>query len=132
MSMRGRGHKRSQGPSGQGDTGEEQDVNRKRARMQLRFPMYFQHFRGGFYGMFPTFTTYGILLPIRLELWVFKGLFGLDHELIPLFENTYSVSINVKQEEDDMLLYINGLRINRAFTLILIVSLACKLRMKRN
>lgn len=30
MSMRGRGHKRSQGPSGRGDTREEQDENRNR------------------------------------------------------------------------------------------------------
>ena len=33
---------------------------------------------------------------------------GLDHELIPLFEDTYSVFIHVKQNGGDMILYLMG------------------------
>ena len=57
---------------------------------------------------------------------------GLQHELIPFFENTYRVLIKVKPDTEGMLLYLYGLREERAFTMVLIVSLACKLYIKRN
>ncbi|KAH0518971.1 Glutathione S-transferase A1 [Microtus ochrogaster] len=57
---------------------------------------------------------------------------GLQHELIPVFQDTYRVLIKVKPDPDIKLLYLYGLREERAFTLVIIVSLACKLRMKRN
>ena len=47
-----------------------------RARMQFRDPTYFQHFGGDCHGLFPTFNFDVCFLTVRLELWVFKGLFG--------------------------------------------------------
>ncbi|XP_038179520.1 uncharacterized protein LOC119810221 isoform X2 [Arvicola amphibius] len=132
MSMCGQEHKRSQGPSGREDTREEQDENRNRARMQLRFPMNFQRIGGNIPGLLPTFKDFSILQPIRLESWVFKGLFGFDHALMPLFEMTYKVLIVVGLEEHGMALYVYGMRMDRIVVLYLIVSLACDLRMKRN
>ncbi|KAM7337266.1 hypothetical protein ACRRTK_003385 [Alexandromys fortis] len=82
--------------------------------------------------LFPNFSDYMDFPPIHLEKWVFRGLFGLHHELIPLFEVTYCVSIIVQPDPDGMLLYLHGLTTERAVTLVLIMSLACNLRMKRN
>ena len=44
--------------------------------MQFWYPLYPQHFGGGSHGLLPTFNEDVSLQPIRLELWVFKGLFG--------------------------------------------------------
>ena len=91
----------------------------------MPFSFYFSHLNWQ--------SSWGLLLLLLLLLAEQSlPLPGLDHERLPIFENNYSVSINIKQEEDDMLLYIYGLRIDRAFTVVLIVSLDCKLRMKRN
>lgn len=82
-------------------------------------------------------SSWGLLLlpPLLLLLLVAEHPLpfpGLDHELIPLFEDTYSVFITVKPDPDDIVLCLQGMRMERAFVLVLILSLACKFRMKRN
>uniref|UniRef100_A0A8C2MBI3 Uncharacterized protein n=1 Tax=Cricetulus griseus TaxID=10029 RepID=A0A8C2MBI3_CRIGR len=72
-------------------------------------------------------------LSVQLELWVFKGLFGLKKELLAEFQETYVVSLTVRIDTNYTVLYIHGPGILRTFAvLLLIVSLACNLRIKRN
>ena len=47
-----------------------------RARMQCGFPMYYQNFGAAFPGPFQTLSFPLTFMPIRLELWVAKGVFG--------------------------------------------------------
>uniref|UniRef100_A0A8C8U989 Uncharacterized protein n=1 Tax=Peromyscus maniculatus bairdii TaxID=230844 RepID=A0A8C8U989_PERMB len=77
----------------------------------------------------------GTFPSIHLEMWVFKALFGkhgLQSELMENFENTYMIYITVRMDTNGMVLYILGKEISRTFAMLLIVSLACNLRIKRN
>lgn len=47
-----------------------------RARRRFRFPMYSQSVGGAFFGPFQKLSFSMTFMPIRLELWVVKGLFG--------------------------------------------------------
>ncbi|KAL6086277.1 hypothetical protein STEG23_007286 [Scotinomys teguina] len=84
------------------------------------------------YRLFPAYIAAGAFPSIHLEMWVFNGLFGLENELLEDFENTYMVYITLRMDKNGMVLYILGMGIFRTFAMILIVSLACDLRIRRN
>ncbi|CAH6876701.1 Omt2b [Phodopus roborovskii] len=81
---------------------------------------------------FPVFVAPVASLSVHLELWVFKGLFGLENELMVAFQDTYMIYIIVRMDRNDIVLHIYGMDISRTLAMILIVSLAYKLRIKRN
>uniref|UniRef100_A0ABK0LYQ1 Uncharacterized protein n=1 Tax=Rattus norvegicus TaxID=10116 RepID=A0ABK0LYQ1_RAT len=105
----------------------EEDWKSTMRRMLFQFQLCYGHLDD-----IPPFLDLLTSLSVHLEQWVFQALFGSRIEL--LFERleTYHVYIRMEIVVDGIILHIYGLEAFRAFTMFVIVALACSLRIKRN